>query len=103
MLEIPPREALGALTQAIDAIVPTAMIGLTRRCEDGSVHVLYSFPFGIGGLIVAADEVPKALLPETQGLGQHTGFSSTSECVVEWHAAFAGATRLVALPIPGGS
>jgi transcriptional regulator with GAF, ATPase, and Fis domain len=101
MLEIPPREALKALTHAIDAVTASAMVGLTSRREDGSIRVLYSFSFGIGGLVARADEVPAALLPQTSGLARHTGFSPTSEGVVEWHAAFAGAAQLVALPIPG--
>src|SRR5262249_13156013 len=100
MPEIPSRETLAALKQAVDAVIPSAMIGCSHRLDDGQIQMVYAYPFGIGGLVASIEDVPEALRPLAKGVGYHDGFTATSQKAVEWYLAFAGATQVIAVPVP---
>jgi transcriptional regulator with GAF, ATPase, and Fis domain len=100
MSDIPPRAALTALTQAVDAVLPHSIIGFSRHLDDGQIQMVYSYRFGIGAFVSPTEEVPDALRPLFRGIGHHDGFTATSQKAIEWHLAFGGARRLVSVPVP---
>src|SRR5262245_47023968 len=79
MPDIPSRETLTALTHAVEAVRPSAIIGFSRHLEDGQIEMLYAYRFGIGAFVAPIAEVPEALRPFSRGIGLHDGFSATSQ------------------------
>src|SRR5262245_31320887 len=101
MLEVPSRDALAALTQAINAIAPSATLGLSRSLADGHVEVLYSDAHGIGAFEMPIAAVPGPLRP-TAGSGAHADApAADAGNAVAWYLAFAAAQQIVSVPIPG--
>src|SRR5262245_12423101 len=100
MPDIPSRETLTTLTQAVDVVRPSSIIGFSRHLEDGQIQMLYSYRFGIGAFVAPIADVPEALRPFSRGIGRHEGFFPTSLKAIDWHLAFAGARQLVSVSIP---
>jgi len=100
MLELPARDALTGLTGAIDAVIPTAIIGLVRPLDRQRVQLLYWYAFGFGSYVIPTEEIPEALRPGTRERGPSTPLDSKVQSPIEWRSAFAGAGQLVSVPIP---
>jgi hypothetical protein len=99
MLELPSRDALSELRRAIDAVVPTRIVGLTRPIDNARVQMLFWHAYGTGSYNLSIDDVPEVLRPATQGVGHPIAVDSTSPIAIEWRIAFAGATHVVSVPI----
>jgi hypothetical protein len=69
MLELPSRDALRALTQAINAVTPAVMVCLTRPFDGPRVQVLYTYELGFGSYVVPINEIPAALHPAEKEIG----------------------------------
>ncbi len=102
MPAIPTREILTSLTQAADAVVRTAAVGVVQRTARGGVELLYSCPHGIGRYVVATSDLPEALRPEADGIRHaDAGAITAAGGVVDWYLGFAGVRRLLSAPMPG--
>src|SRR5262245_45800863 len=102
MLELPARDALRGLTRAIDAVIPTAIVGLVRPLDRESVQLLYWYEFGFGSYVIPTAEIPEALRPATSESGTSIVIDSKVQSPIEWRSAFAGASQLVSVSVPHG-
>jgi transcriptional regulator with GAF, ATPase, and Fis domain len=59
------RTRLTALGEAVNAIVPAAAFGFTRRLDDGRVSIFHVYEHGLGEWIVADDLVPTLVRPSS--------------------------------------
>ena len=64
MREIPSRNSLAQLTDAVQTLAPAAAVGFSRRVANDRVSVFYSYPFGIGEFVLAAADMLGALVPD---------------------------------------
>src|SRR5262245_18670083 len=96
---IPSREALTALKQAIEQVIPSVIVGVSRLRDDAQAQVVYSFRFGIGAYTVPMGQLPAGLKPPARS-GHADPIPAATENVIEWQANFAGAQQLLSFPIP---
>jgi transcriptional regulator with GAF, ATPase, and Fis domain len=102
MAAIPPREVLASLTQAADAVVPTAAVGVVSATGTGHADLLYSYTHGIGAYRVPVADLPEALRPDAEGIRHaDAGAIFAAGGVVDWHLGFAGVRRVLSVPMPG--
>ena len=100
MLELPSREVLTAVTRSIDSIVPTTIVGLARAIDEALVQMLFWHAWGLGSYIVPIATVPGAWRPATEGVASVSAVHANPESPIEWRAAFAGAARVLSVPVP---
>jgi len=100
MLELPSREVLTAVTRSIDSIVPTTIVGLARAIDEARVQMLFWHAWGLGSYIVPIATVPGAWRPATEGVASVSAVHANPESPIEWRAAFAGAARVLSVPVP---
>src|SRR5262245_12904753 len=100
MLEPPSRKDLAALTGAINAVVPAPTLGLTRKVDETSTSILYSYPYGLGEYVLADGDAPELLLPVGDHLRQSAiTIQPNPQSAIEW-LLFAGAVqRIVSIRI----
>jgi transcriptional regulator with GAF, ATPase, and Fis domain len=100
MLELPSRDALSALTRAVDAVLPTTIVGLARAIDDVRVQMLFWHAHGVGSYIVSIEDVPDVLRPMTDGVGTAAVADCIPESAVQWRATLAGARQILSVPVP---
>ena len=100
MLETTERKDVTALTDAVNAIAPSAMFGTLRRGSDNRVLMRYWRPNGFGSHRFDQDQLPGLLLPEATGLLQESAVDirSTETAALDAILAFMGIGRLATIP-----
>jgi transcriptional regulator with GAF, ATPase, and Fis domain len=99
MVELPSRDTFTAFAQAVDAITPSVIVGLARPIDATRVETLYSYRLGSGSFVSPSDTVPAALHATGHSIEQ-TEVHSSNTSAVAWLIAFAGAARVVSVPLP---
>jgi transcriptional regulator with GAF, ATPase, and Fis domain len=99
MPELPSRDALSELRQALDAVLPAPIAGLVRAIDDARVQMLFWQAHGVGSYVVAVEDVPSAL-QQPAGVGQAVALDTSSPSAIEWRIAFAGASQVASVAIP---
>jgi transcriptional regulator with GAF, ATPase, and Fis domain len=86
-----------------NTVTPVPAMGFSRGLEDGRISVLYSYPLGMGGVMLPADGVPAALLPGGAGPLEAGApvLESHSHRAVESFLRDNHARRLISLPLAG--
>src|SRR5262245_33413038 len=98
MLEPPSRKGLAALTGAINAVVPAATLGFTRKLDETSASILCSYPYGLGEYVLAADNVPELLLPVGDPLRQNAITTQPNpQSAIDWLLFAGGVQRIVSI------
>src|SRR5262245_20668384 len=98
MLAPPSRKSLAALTGAINAVVPAATIGLTRKLDKTSASILYSYPYGLGEYVLAANDLPELLLPVGDHLRQSAvTVQPNAQSAIDWLLFAGGVQRIVSI------
>src|ERR1041385_4801126 len=95
------RESLTSLWQAVNAVTPSAIVGLARHLDDGRIEMPWVCGSGFGAFVSETVDVPPALRPALAGIGHHESLGGAAQTAIEWQAAFAGARRLWSIPIQG--
>src|ERR1043166_4588958 len=99
MVDLPSRDTLAALTRAIETVTPCVIAGLARQLDAGRVETLYSCRFGVGSFVSPAEHVPEALRL-TSPRTEQSDIGSPTTSAIAWHLDFAGAARVVSVPLP---
>jgi transcriptional regulator with GAF, ATPase, and Fis domain len=105
MIELPSRAALADLTARVTDVVAVATTGFARALDDARVSVLFVDSYGLREYVVGADELPESLRFTGDPLQtiEHDVVVTDPPPVIEWHWRFAGAMRVVSLPVPSMS
>jgi transcriptional regulator with GAF, ATPase, and Fis domain len=102
MPPIPSREAFAALIAAAGAIAPVAVVGFVRRQDRDTLSIHYADANGIGGHVLADDEVAEVFrLPAEFREGPIDRLFVNRSGAVESHLTLVGVHYVVTLPIPG--
>jgi hypothetical protein len=101
MAEVPSRAGLAALAAEAGRIAPVALFGFVQQPDAVRASIFYCYSHGIAQCAVPARDVPDVLRPTGDDLrdaGQ-TAIAAGLDGSVEWFLRFAGARRLVSVPI----
>jgi hypothetical protein len=100
--DIPSRKELAGLTVAASAVISPVILGFSRVRGDGPVSVLYSHASGIVEYVLAAADVPDALLPDSDGprQGSVEAIGGTAQDALGWLLRFSGSKYVVSARVP---
>jgi len=103
MLPLPSREALAALTQAANAIVPIQSFGFVSGLDDARLSLFFVHPNGMSQHAVQNSDVPTVLRPSIEEARQEetTWIDANPEGAVEWLLSLGNVRRLVSVRVPG--
>jgi transcriptional regulator with GAF, ATPase, and Fis domain len=104
MLDVPSRESLTALTEAVLAFVPTEAfisLGLARRLDDGSVSMVYAHGNGMGEYVLPPGDAPDVLTASVDGPVQAdvTELTASHTGAIGWMWRGAGIKRVASVPL----
>src|SRR5690242_7475561 len=101
MHDIPSRDVFAKLNDAVRAVAPETILGLTFAVDEG-LSVLYQLGEGFGRYLLPVADVPEILRPQL-GPPRHgttEAFAAAKDGALEWQFQFAGVKRLVSLTVP---
>jgi transcriptional regulator with GAF, ATPase, and Fis domain len=100
--DIPSRKELAGLTVAASAVISPVILGFSRVRGDGRVSVLYSHESGIAEYVLAAADVPDALLPDSDGprQGDVETIGGIAQDALGWLLRFSGSKYVVSVRVP---
>jgi len=102
MANLPSRARLTALGEAVNAIVPAAAFGFTRRVDEGRASIFHVYPQGLGEWILPEDLVPTVVRPSSDEAQQ----SDLAALILDPSGAFErflsdnGVGRVLSMPMP---
>ncbi len=100
MIENAEQARVASLTEAVNAVAPTAMFGTLRRGSRNSIVMRYWRPNGFGAHRFDETELPAVLMPEASGVLQSSADEIRSDRTEALDAIleFMGIGRLVTIP-----
>jgi hypothetical protein len=105
MIDLPSREDLAALAEAVNAVAPTAAFGYAGSVDKGRLSTSYFYRHGMGQFVLAEDDMPAVLRPSGEGPQQAdvSTFTTNPESAVHRFLTDNAARRVTRGIIPSAS
>ena len=101
MIDLPSREDLTTLAEAVNAVAPAAALGYTRSVDKGRLSTLYFYRHGMGEFVLDPVDVPALLHPSSDRPQQTdvSTFSANPEGAIHRFLTDNAARRVASFPV----